>query len=284
MTRELRASLALTPLGRWPDGIASIARTALVALGLCGLAAPARAQIAVNKTEMVFHALPGEVKTVLINVHNEGSQRVQAVIRLEDWDRAPDGTNNWYQYGTKPGSCGQILSVFPLTVSLEPDAAQNIRVSLDSSATIDHECWAGAIVETVQPRTVDGRNVAYVIRTATKIYVQPPALAMKGEVVTLSIGATKADSAGDAGSEVLLEFENTGAKHLTTPGEVQFRRADNSIAATVKLPTLYTLPGAKSTTKIAVPKLAPGRYIVLAVLDYGGDELAAGQIEYEAKQ
>ena len=264
-----------------------IGRMAAAALLVGAVVAPAAAQIAVDKTEIVFHAVPGEPKVASINLRNDGKERVQAVVRLEDWDRAPDGTNNWYPYATKPGSCGNVLTVFPLTVSLEPGERQSMRVSLDSTATTDRECWAGAIVETVQPRTVGGRNVAYVIRTATKVYVQPAAaLASKGEVVALTIAepagdSTRADSAKARGPELTLEFQNTGGKHLVTPGEVQFRRADNSIAATVKLPILYTLPGAKSVARVALPKLAPGRYIVLAVLDYGGDELAAGQIEYE---
>jgi P pilus assembly chaperone PapD len=249
-------------------------------------AAPAAAQIAVDRTEIIFRTSRGEPNVALINLHNEGKERVQAVVRLEDWDRSENGTNNWYPYATKPGSCDKVLSVFPLTVSLEPDAKQSIRVALDSTASLDHECWAGAIVETVQPHTIGGRNVAYVIRTATKVYVQPAAaLPAHGEVMALRIQPPPAESAArDSSSELYLEFANTGGKHLKTPGEVQFRRPDNSVAATVTLPILYTLPGAKSATKVAVPKLAPGRYIVLAVLDYGGDELAAGQIEYEVKQ
>lgn len=263
-----------------------LATTRMIAIAcmVVGAAAPVAGQIAVDRTEITFRTVQGEPRVAVINVHNEGKERVQAVVRLEDWDRLPDGTNNWYQYATKSGSCDKVLSVFPLTVSLEPDARQSIRVSLDSAASLDHECWAGAIVETVQPRTVAGRNVAYVIRTATKIYVQPPSLRAKGEVTALTIGAGKPDSAGIVANELTVEFENTGQKHLTTPGEVQFRRPDNSIAATVKLPISYTLPGAKSAIKVALPKLAPGRYIVLAVLDYGGDELAAGQIEYEEKR
>lgn len=256
-----------------------------VALLSLGAAVPAVAQIAIDRTEIQFRAEPGEPTVAVIGLHNEGNERVQAVVRLEDWDRAVDGTNNWYPYATKPGSCGKALDVFPLTVSLDPDARQSIRVTVDSTAGLDHECWAGAIVETVQPHVVNGRNVAYVIRTATKIYIQPPTLSARGEVAALKVirSDTEAATAAAADSAVELEFDNTGSKHLVTNGEIQFRRPDNSIAETVKMPTLYTLPGAKSLTRVAMPKLAAGRYVILAVLDYGGDELAAGQIEYEVR-
>ncbi|HEY3935145.1 MAG TPA: hypothetical protein VGL65_11085 [Gemmatimonadales bacterium] len=257
----------------------------VVALLSLGATAPAIAQIAIDRTEIQFRAEPGEPTVAVIGLHNEGKERVQAVVRLEDWDRGIDGTNNWYPYATKPGSCGKALGVFPLTVSLEPDARQSIRVTVDSAAGLDHECWAGAIVETVQPHVVNGRNVAYVIRTATKIYVQPPILAAHGEVAELKVtrSDTTAAAATAADSAIELQFDNTGTKHLVTSGEIQFRRPDNSVAETVKLPMLYTLPGAKSVARVAMPKLAAGRYIVLAVLDYGGDELAAGQIEFEVR-
>lgn len=254
-------------------------------LALSMAAAPAAGQIAVDHTELTFRAVRGEPTVALITLHNEGKERVQAVIRLEDWDRSDNGTNNWYPYATRPGSCDKALSVFPLTVSLEPDAKQSIRVALDSTVSLDHECWAGAIVETVQPRTVGGRNVAYVIRTATKVYVEPAAApSAKGEVTSLAIQPVVGDSTRKGASDIVLEFTNTGGRHLKAPGEVQFRRPDNSIAATVTMPISYTLPGARMATRAPMPKLAPGRYIVLAVLDYGGDELAAGQIEFEVRQ
>lgn len=264
---------------RAPRALRRIGLASVVAL--VATAAPAAAQISVDKTELVFRTVSGSRRTELITLRNQGTERVQATIRLEDWDRSKDGTNNWYAYGSKPGSCGHTLSVFPLTVALEPGAQQSIRLALDSTATVDHECWAGAIVETVQPRIVGGRNVAYMIRTATKIYVQPAALSLHGEVAAIRMLRSDSSSAPARDSLIEVEFENTGGKHVEATGELQIRRPDNSIAATVKLPVFYTLVGAKSTQRVAMPTLPPGRYVVLAVLDYSGDELAAGQIEYE---
>ena len=68
---------------------------------------------------------------------------------------------------------------------------------------------------------------------------------------------------------------------MVAKGEIQIRRGDNTIAASIPVPALYALPGANALTKVPLPTLASGRYVVLAILDYGGDELAAGQIEYE---
>jgi P pilus assembly chaperone PapD len=251
-----------------------IAAVVLVA----ALGAPrADAQVAVDQLEMVFKLQPGNPRLGIINLRNEGATAVQAVVRLEDWDRLEDGTNRWFPSGTVPGSCGPVLDVFPQSVSLEPGASQAVRVTMDSTASLNAECWAAAIVEAVQPRSASG--VQNVIRTATKIYIQPPGLEARGEVVGIQV----APAAGgkDSAASLAVTFHNTGQRHLETTGEVQFRRPDNSIAAKVPVQTLYTLPGAKYTRKVRLPSLPSGRYVVLAILDFGGDELAAGQVEYQ---
>jgi hypothetical protein len=45
-----------------------------------------------------------------------------------------------------------------------------------------------------------------------------------------------------------------------------------------------TLPGATRKVMVDVPSgLAAGDYVVLALLDFGGAELVAGQIDYQSK-
>jgi hypothetical protein len=45
-----------------------------------------------------------------------------------------------------------------------------------------------------------------------------------------------------------------------------------------------TLPGSTRKIMVDVPSgLAPGDYVVLALIDFGGPELVAGQIDYQAR-
>lgn len=241
----------------------------------------AAAQLSVNRTELVFRPGANQPRAEIIEIRNESPNAVQAVIKLEDWDRAEDGTNRWVEYGTLPGSCGASLTVFPLALSLDPGAAQSIRVSMDSSHALDHECWAATIVESIVPRVESGRSVNYHLRLATKIYLQPPGLVANGELLAMDVATHRPDTTVAAASRLNLLFANTGGHHLEIKGELQIRRPDNSIAGTLDIPTLYTLPGARSRTSVVLPNLPRGRYVLLAVFDYGGDDLAAGQIEYE---
>jgi P pilus assembly chaperone PapD len=233
-------------------------------------------QLAVDHVEVALAPQPGGQRIGLITVRNEGTKPVQAVLRLEDWDRAEDGNNRWYALGTMPGSCGEMLHLFPLALALDPGASQSVRVQLDSAAAPQRECWAAAVVETAQPHIVSGRSVTYLVRTAVKIYVQPQGLAANGIVTDMRVHPLQSTN------HLELVFENAGQRHVLAHGNVEFRRPDNSLAATVNLPDMYVLPGAKSRVAVPIPPLASGRYVALGIVDYGGDEIAAAQMEYEA--
>ncbi len=270
--------------GRMPRHASGSVRACLALAWAAGslAASPARAeaQITVDRLEIAFQARPDQPRLGVINVRNDGDRPLQALVKLEDWDRDEDGNNRWHPLGTVDGSCGRVLEVFPLSVNLDSGASQAIRVTLDSGVTLDRECWAAAVVETVAPRAADGMGVRYVIRTATKIYVQPDGLVSGGEVTAMDIGRMPVGQKGDTAHAVAVTFANQGRLHLVTRGEVQVRRADNTVAATIPLNPGYTLPGARVRMRAAMPQLPAGRYVVLAILDFGGAEYAAGQIEY----
>jgi hypothetical protein len=55
---------------------------------------------------------------------------------------------------------------------------------------------------------------------------------------------------------------------------------DNSLAATIPVAEFPTLPGALRRLELDVPtSLAAGSYVALALIDFGGTEIAAGQLE-----
>ena len=245
-----------------------------------GVAAPVHAQLAVDHIELQLGPGTAESRIGLFTVRNDGTAPAQATIRLEDWNRDPDGTNHWFPAGSQPGSCGNRLSIFPRSVQLAPGAVQTVRVTLDSALS-GAECWAGAIVETNSPRVVGGRSVLYVLRTAVKIYAGTPGLRADGTVAALDV--TTAPAPADSGRpRIEATFSNTGERHLVAHGSVEFRRPDNSLAAKVALPDVYVLPGASGTVSALAPRLPSGRYVALALFDFGGDDIAAAQSVYQA--
>lgn len=264
-------------------------RAAIALAFVARVAAPPtlHAQFGVDKTELFLNTSDFVGRTGIVMVRNEGNSRAQATLKLEDWDRAEDGANRFFAPGTVAQSCAQALKIFPLSISLAPGESQAIRVEMDSAyaRTLKaRECWSVVLVETAVPQTeAGGRVLLYRLRTGVKVYATPQGLSADGVVTDVAIRAGSAGMSGELKDTVAVAFQNTGSKHVIARGRVEVRRADNSTVAVVELPAAYALPGATMKVRAALPALAAGRYVVLAVMDYGGSEIAAAQLEYEAR-
>lgn len=249
----------------------------LLATFMLAATVPAGAQLSVDQLSMVLPVTAGQPRLGIITVKNDGTTAAQALVTLEDWDRDEFGNNQFHPLGTVQGSCGRALQVFPLTLSLDPGAEQAIRISLDSAASVTRECWALAVVEKVEPPVERGTGVQYRIRTATKVYLQPPGLPLLAEVQSMRVGRMAVAKDTVRGIEVVVH--NVGGRHLEGATTVQVRRADNTVVHTLQMPRAHALPGAIVRLRAAFPDLPPGRYVLLALLDYGAADMAAGQIE-----
>jgi P pilus assembly chaperone PapD len=255
----------------------------LAGVAILLIATPGQAQLAVGRVELVMQVADSADRQAAIGVRNESAQPVQAIVRLEDWDRAHDGANRWYTYGVRAGhgSCAPALSIFPQALRLEPGAEQAIRVVLDSAKAPAGECWAAAVVETIQPGERAGQRVTYLVRTAVKIYVQSSRLVAEGAIETLSL---MDDESADGQTEIVeLAFANTGTSHVVAKGVLEVRKPDNTAVHRMTIPTVYALPGAKHTVRVKLPDLPPGDYVLLATMDYGGAEIAAALLEHRRK-
>lgn len=292
----------------WPRSLAAIV---LAASGLSITSRRAHAQLSIDQIDLVFErgrAMPlGQAFTVT----NKGKAAAQAQISLADWDRDSLGNNRFYDYGTIPGSCGRALSLEPAAARLDSGASQLVQIHVDTAALPRQECWAVAFVQTVIPSTRKGSRFNYVMRTGVKLYVVPTGAARVGEIVALQVRPhipptrpesifvrpTPTDSGrmvpvppdsarvvavDTARQEVLIGFANSGSRHLIARGSLELRRPDNSVAAKIALPSIYTLPGTTQHVTVPLPNVPAGRYVALAIFDFGGDELAAAQVEFDA--
>lgn len=255
--------------------------SALIAGATCLAAGAAQAQLAVGRVELVMQLADRTEREAAIGVRNESAQPVQAIVKLEDWDRAADGSNRWYAYGTRGGhgSCAPALSIFPQSLRLEPGAEQAIRVVVDSAKAPTGECWAAAVVETFQPTERGGQRIMYVVRTAVKIYVQSPALVTSGDIDSLKV----VDDTADGARSVEVYFANTGSGHVVAKGALEIRRPDNTAVHRLALPNVYALPGARHVVRVRLPELDAGAHVLLATMDYGGEDIAASLLEYRRK-
>jgi len=244
-------------------------------------ARPAHAQIAVDELELRFALRAGGGTVQTFHVSNESDSAAQVTIGAQDWDRDELGQNRFYALGQLPTTCGRRVVVSPTVFRLAPKAVQTVRVSIDSATQFTAGCYTILFVETPRaPSPANRTSIVYNIRYGVKVYAEPASLAENAEVEDVQI---KRDSvaADSTARRLAILFHNTGSRHLLVHGAVEIRRPDNSLVSKVDVPEFPALPGARRQLFAALPRLATGRYVLLALLDYGGREIVAGQADLQ---
>jgi pili/flagellar assembly PapD-like chaperone len=259
----------------------------------------AQAQLLVDPLEVTILAAGTNRVTASFSLSNTSDKPVQATISRSDWDRIENGDNRFISAGSSGMSCGAMLSVSPLSVRIEPHSSRVVRLGVQPSAALTHECWDIIFVEEVPQRSsTKGNSLQYIFRTGVKVYVAPPGLTRDGAVEDMeAVDAAPAQAASTtpasrtpapakpaAKRQIAIRFHNTGGMNLIAKGRIEFRRLDNSLATQVAIAEFPTLPGATRKILVDVPNDLPaGDYVALALIDFGGAELVAGQIDFQAK-
>jgi P pilus assembly chaperone PapD len=258
----------------------SARRLIVAALFLSLTAAPAAAQLTVSPSEVQL--TPGIVAATAFAVRNEDQTPVQATLYLNDWERDENGVNLFDTLGSKAGSCKDRVEVFPMNVRVAPGTSQPIRVSLKPSDTLKTPCWTIVFVETT-PRPGRGViQIAYVTRMGIKVYVVPSAATFDAEITgfTTEKARPRAGIEIDTTRQELAVYVRTvGTAQIRAAGQVEIRRPDNSLAATVPIVETPILPGSQRRIGVTIPTLPPGRYVALAVVGFGGQDDLAAQAE-----
>src|SRR5436309_2204664 len=272
-------------------------------LALCAggalISQPASAQLLVDTLEVTILAGGTDRVASSFSLTNTTDKAVQATVSRSDWDRVESGDNRFLAAGSSGKSCGGMLTVSPLSVRIEPHSSRVVRLAVQPAAALTRECWDIVFVEEVPQRaSTKGNSLQYIFRTGVKVYVAPPNLprdgavedmavvdaAAKGASSTPAVKPASTTSAPSPRRQIAITFHNTGAMHLLSKGRLEFRRTDNSLATQVAIPEFPTLPGAVRRVLVDVPHdLAAGDYVVLALIDFGGTELVAGQIDLQVK-
>lgn len=260
------------------------------------VASPLGAQLSVDRVDLTLVPRSASQQSGVITVTNTTDRPVAASVYTADWDRDEAGANRFYDLGSLPESCGHKLRVFPRTLSLPPKSAQSLQVIAEGADSLASTCWAIVFVETrLPPPAGEARQLSYVLRTGVKVYMVPPGLPGDGLVEDMRVHGTaaalphatqaSAPAPSDSSPPRTLEivFRNAGATPLLGRGSVEIRRPDNSLASTIAIDEFPTLPGVRRRLHVAMPDLPAGRYVALAMIDFGGAEIVAGRLEFEAR-
>jgi P pilus assembly chaperone PapD len=276
-----------------------VRRTVLALCAVIGLVSQrANAQLLVDPLEVTVITAGANRVSGSFSLSNTTDAPVQATITRQDWDRIENGDNRFLPAGTTGFSCGAMLTASPLSIRIDPHTTRIIRLGVQNAAALTKECWDIFFVEELPQRaSVKGNSLTYVFRTGVKVYVAPPGLTRDGAVEEMAVEDVPLTAAASSATPVKLpvskprtkrqisiRFHNTGGMNLLAKGRLEFRRLDNTLAMQVPISEFPTLPGATRKVMVDMPAgLAAGDYVVLALIDFGGAELVAGQIDYQAK-
>ena len=125
---------------------------------------------------------------------------------------------------------------------------------------------------TPTPAATNSRAASRTARNAGSVKAST-AVRVEGELTDMYV---KGDSL-----EVI--FKNTGKVRTNILGEIQVQTVSDSVVATVLLDSATVLAGATRRFRVAMPKLPRGNYLLVALVDFGGERLTAVQASLEMR-
>lgn len=221
-------------------------------------------------------------------VRNNGRAAGTATLYLNDWDRSTDGENRFFALGSQPASCRSRVRIFPANVRLTAGSEQTVRVEFDAGQPLTAPCWSIVFVESAPtPAAGTASQVMVQMRTGVKVYVSAPNAPRLAELSELKLDRHRPiapePAADTLGVDVVASVKNVGGLQVQFSGRIEYRTLDDAVVSTQRLTPTPVLPGAAREIRLRVPKLPAGRYVAVALLDYGGAEILAGQAELEVR-
>src|SRR5665213_1055989 len=214
-------------------------------IAVLGLAftAPSSADISVDVSPAKYElqTQPGKQETFPITVRNTSNAAVHIVASLSDYAVGATGNYAFAAPGKSPFSLSKTITINPREFDLEPGSFTQVRFSIEE-------------------------------RIASKIYVMIPETTRIGG----EIDDVKAQSLGD-GQHYLVDFHNTGNAHVYLSGRVEIKQGSAVVDRVAFPPGMLVERSGKRLIDAIGKKLAPGSYSVVALVDYGGPNLIAGQ-------
>jgi len=250
-----------------------------------GFSCPALAFITVSTFHIELEIPAGETNKGSFEVINTGEKRERVRVYLGDWNRDVNGNNHFYKTGTVSRSLSQWIEFSPREFELEGGQTRKVKFTVSIPKEKKGTYWAIFFVEG-ELRQVEvereGQKITFggAARYGIKIYQTDPATADKeGKITRLDVIPPNNQNSP---IKVKLQFESTGNVHLKPTGRIEFRDETGKTIAQIKIKEFPILPGDKRILELTSKnKLLPGKYVALAVIDFQGDHLVAGQRVFE---
>jgi len=242
----------------------------------------------VSPVLMSFNANPGEIQVKQINLINHSSTPQKYILKLQDYDLDINGQKKPLPAGKSKRTLMDWMTINPTFLELNPNQATTIDVMVTVPKDGFSTKWGMIIVELGKEQSISqvDKNVAAGVLISPRIVVLVKQSPKSNNNYKANISELKDVSMPTDSTKTFQALvSNTGdniidAKVYLTLSNLQ--TAEEQKFSPVKL-TVY--PDAGRNVTLPLPgNIAPGQYVLAAILDYGHRQPLAGtQLMLEIK-
>lgn len=245
-----------------------------------GLTTPAPADLGLDVSPAKFELSmkAGGTYNVPVTVHNGGGDATHIQVTLVDFGVAPNGDYQIERVGSKANSLMRWASINPREFDLPGGTSQQVRLSLalPSGTNLSGEYAGIAFFQTRATRRQGA--VALSARVGSKFYLTiPGTVKVDGAITKMTAGN------GPSGQVYRVLYKNLGNAHEYLNGEIQVRKAGTTVARIAMQREMLVERGGERLIEVNGDALPPGKYDIVAMIDYGGKTETGGEIIYDKK-
>jgi len=256
-------------------------------------AGPVLAGYTIVPMQFALNGKPGETVTRTMKAENMGEEAVSIKISAKDFIKGLYGEERQVEPGAVKRGCADWIRISPQKLDIAPHETRIINFSMTIPVDGKGSYWGNILVSQVSKptlsRTIKKGATSFQIFALQDMLIRvlenvPGTEQKKGIITDISVKDQK--SGGRATIEVV--FENQGNSLLKCAGRIQILDENGETIGTIPLEyghapfTVY--PGGRRIVYGHIKeKLSSGDYILLTIIDYGGEDLVAGEMEFEVK-
>jgi len=174
-------------------------------------------------------------------------------------------------------------------VTILPQTTAVVRLRVTDPALVERGCWATVYFDSdvpVSATTPRGATIRYQIRSAVKVTAfsvtarEELTLGPLRAVSAVALRAGPDTASAPVRAAVRLVVENVGEQQVQPVVRIEVRHATSGVAVTEPVvPTLVPmLPGAFLEHDVPLPALRAGRYVIVALLEWGGSDVVVRRL------
>lgn len=220
-----------------------------------------------------------------LTVNNSGQEPIRIKIKLCDWDISEEGQHRYYEPGELSRSCANWVNISPMEFEVEGGESQTIGYSIDVPQDSKGSYWFMIDVESHPSLAKVSRTrkigVVTVGVIGIKFFQTEPTTAIKEGKIT-DVAIVKPED--EQPYKVAVTFQDTGNTYLRPTGRIEIKDETGKTISKIPIKKFTILPEGKRILEIPIEKKLPaGQYLTLAIIDFEGEFLVAGEAKFEVE-